>query len=337
MLEAMLAHTRVRACMAAGAATMLLAACGVPPLHRSVVVETNPDGVPVHASGKVDNDGYTVMRGDTLYSIAFRANVDFHQLAAWNGISAPYVIHPGQRLRLTRPDNVPATQPQVPVFHTVASADHAGGQTEQEPSAVFETVPSQPAGGDATAAASTSASAPVSAPTPAGGNGTPSLGPAVPASTVVAVAGEEPVATPKPKPEPAPSTHVGATHAVGGITWSWPAKGKVVGRFHASDAIPGINIAGNSGDPVRAAADGVVVYSGNGLVGYGELIIIKHNDDYLSAYGHNSKRLVKEGEHVKAGQEIARMGSGGGSGDALEFQVRYKGKPVDPLKYLPAG
>lgn len=334
MLDAMLVHSRIRLCVVVGAMSVLMTACGVPPLHRSVVVETHDNGMPVHASGKVDNDLYTVARGDTLYSIAFRANVDFHQLAAWNGINAPYVIHPGQRLHLNRPANVPASRPQVPVFHTVASDSGAA----EAPAPVFETVPSTPRVPSTTATAQVPSTDHVktdaTATPPAG-----EVGPAVPASTVVAVAGEAPVAESKPAPtsKKASSVRVGATHKAGGITWSWPAKGRISGRFNASDAIPGISIAGHSGDPVRAAADGVVVYSGNGLVGYGELIIIKHNDDYLSAYGHNSKRLVKEGEHVKAGQEIARMGASGASRDELEFQVRYKGKPVDPLKYLPAG
>ncbi len=108
-----------------------------------------------------------------------------------------------------------------------------------------------------------------------------------------------------------------------------------MGRFQNSAAIPGIDIAGKEGDPVVAAADGVVVYSGNGLVGYGELVIIKHNDSLLSAYGHNRKRLVTEGQQVKAGQEIAEMGSSGSSRDELEFQIRKDGSPVDPLYYLP--
>ena len=110
----------------------------------------------------------------------------------------------------------------------------------------------------------------------------------------------------------------------------------MVSRFQSGDAIPGIEIGGKQGDPVRAAADGVVVYSGNGLVGYGELVIIKHNDSFLSAYGHNSKRLVKEGQRVSAGQQIAEMGSTGASRNELEFQIRKDGNPVDPLGYLPS-
>jgi len=98
----------------------------------------------------------------------------------------------------------------------------------------------------------------------------------------------------------------------------------------------GIDIAGNEGDPVSATADGEVVYSGNGLIGYGELIIVKHNASFLSAYGHNRARLVKEGDKVKAGQAIAEMGSSASSRDELHFEIRKNGKPVNPLEYLPA-
>jgi len=96
-----------------------------------------------------------------------------------------------------------------------------------------------------------------------------------------------------------------------------------------------VDIAGTSGQPVRATAAGVVVYSGAGLVGFGELIIIKHSDQWLSAYGHNRKRLVSEGQSVKAGEQIAEMGRTGAARDMLHFEIRYNGKPVDPLLYLP--
>ena len=127
----------------------------------------------------------------------------------------------------------------------------------------------------------------------------------------------------------------GPSRGVSGVNWRWPAQGSLTKKFQTGDAIPGIEIAGNAGDPIRAAADGVVVYSGNGLVGYGELVIIKHNDSFLSAYGHNSKRLVKEGQRVTAGQQIAEMGSSGATRNELEFQIRKDGNPVDPLGYLP--
>jgi lipoprotein NlpD len=127
-----------------------------------------------------------------------------------------------------------------------------------------------------------------------------------------------------------------ATSTVGEVSWRWPADGTLVGAFVSGDPIKqGIDIAGKSGDAVRAAADGTVVYSGNGLVGYGELVIIKHNASYLSAYGHNRKRMVKEGDRVKAGQAIAEMGSSSASRDSLHFEIRKNGKPANPLDYLP--
>lgn len=118
--------------------------------------------------------------------------------------------------------------------------------------------------------------------------------------------------------------------------WRWPAQGQMVGRFVAGDQTrQGLDIAGSAGQAVNAAADGVVVYSGAGLVGYGELIILKHSEEWLSAYGHNRKRLVNEGQSVKAGQQIAEMGRSGASRDMLHFEVRRNGKPVDPLPLLP--
>ncbi|NUS39191.1 MAG: peptidoglycan DD-metalloendopeptidase family protein [Lysobacter sp.] len=120
------------------------------------------------------------------------------------------------------------------------------------------------------------------------------------------------------------------------LAWRWPAEGALVGRYADGDPTSqGIDIGGRSGQPVLAAADGVVVYSGSGLVGYGELVIIKHNDSWLSAYGHNRARLVNEGQLVKAGQQIAEMGHTGAARDMLHFEIRYNGKPVDPLQYLP--
>ena len=97
----------------------------------------------------------------------------------------------------------------------------------------------------------------------------------------------------------------------------------------------GIDIGNREGTPVRAAADGVVVYSGTGLVGYGELVIVKHNEQWLSAYGHNRSRRVNEGQAVKAGEQIAELGHTGAARDILHFEIRYNGKPVDPLHYLP--
>lgn len=134
-------------------------------------------------------------------------------------------------------------------------------------------------------------------------------------------------------PRPAP---VVAAPIESGIAWRWPAEGGLIGRYVAGEPTKqGIDIGGTAGAPVRAAADGVVVYSGAGLVGYGELIILKHNEQWLSAYGHNRSRRVNEGQVVKAGEQIAELGRSGAPRDMLHFEVRYNGKPVDPLVYLP--
>ncbi|MEG3191955.1 peptidoglycan DD-metalloendopeptidase family protein [Lysobacter sp. D1-1-M9] len=127
-----------------------------------------------------------------------------------------------------------------------------------------------------------------------------------------------------------------AAPADSGIAWRWPADGQLLNRFTAGDPTKqGIDIGGSGGAPVSAAAGGVVVYSGSGLVGYGELIIIKHSEEWLSAYGHNRNRLVNEGQVVKTGEQIAELGRSGAARDMLHFEVRYNGKPVDPLRYLP--
>ncbi|MFC5576539.1 peptidoglycan DD-metalloendopeptidase family protein [Lysobacter niabensis] len=224
-----------------------------------------------------------VQRGDTLYGIAFRNGIDVRDLAAWNGISAPYTIYPGQSLRLYPRGGsaATATRPAATVSRPPGSPNPARSAA----GSVFTTRPP--------------AVKPVSAPPPA-----------------------------RPVPPSAPP--------VSDIGWRWPAEGALLNRFVAGEPTrQGIDIGGDGGAPVNAAGDGVVVYSGSGLVGYGELIIIKHNDAWLSAYGHNRARMVNEGAIVKAGQQIAVMGRTGAARDMLHFEIRYNGKPVDPLTYLP--
>lgn len=158
---------------------------------------------------------------------------------------------------------------------------------------------------------------------------TPTLSEATPASKPVAAA-PAPATPATAPPLPAPVA------PVSDIRWRWPADGALASRYVAGEPTKqGVDITGSSGTPVRAAADGVVVYSGSGLVGYGELVIVKHNDAWLSAYGHNRARMVNEGAIVKAGQQIAVMGRTGAPRDMLHFEIRYNGKPVDPLTYLP--
>lgn len=153
-------------------------------------------------------------------------------------------------------------------------------------------------------------------------------------------AGTAPASTgtqrPPVRPTQAPPQPTTPAPANSAVAWRWPTDGQILNRFTAGDPTrQGIDITGKSGQPVRAAGDGVVVYSGSGLVGYGELVIVKHDEQWLSAYGHNRTRLVNEGARVKAGQQIAEMGSTGAAREMLHFEIRYNGKPVDPLQYLP--
>ncbi|UBM24256.1 peptidoglycan DD-metalloendopeptidase family protein [Pseudomonas sp. p1(2021b)] len=142
-------------------------------------------------------------------------------------------------------------------------------------------------------------------------------------------------ATPVPAtPAPVVTQVPAAERSVGG--WTWPANGVLIGKFASNGSLnKGIDIAGDLGQPVFAASGGSVVYAGSGLRGYGELIIIKHSDTYVSAYGHNRRLLVREGQQVKAGQTIAEMGSTGTDRVKLHFEIRRQGKPVDPLQFLP--
>ena len=331
--------------LAPAAISLLLAACVSP--RSSVVVEpagtTQGRTVAPAARPAASGGTYRVVKGDTLYSIAFRNSVDFRDLASWNGIAAPYTIWPGQTLRLSpagtaapaaaapsHAATVAATKPAAPAA-AVASGTSGGFQNvpnEQSAAAGHGAAASSAPATPSTASASHAAVASAPAPASTAPLVVPVAGSPATAHTAAAAA------TPPPAP-PQPAA-AGSTRSSGGVTWRWPADGTLGKRFQSGDAIPGIEILGKSGDPIRAAADGVVVYSGNGLVGYGELVIIKHNDSFLSAYGHNSKRLVKEGQRVSAGQQIAEMGSTGASRDELQFQIRRDGNPVDPLGYLPA-
>lgn len=145
----------------------------------------------------------------------------------------------------------------------------------------------------------------------------------------------KPVATPPTTPRPTPKP-IPATSNTGNLVWQWPVSGQVRQGFSTKNSDQrGLLLAGRTGEPVHAAAAGTVVYRGSGLTGYGNLLIIKHNDRWLSAYGHNDALLVKEGEAVKAGQKIATMGATGTSTVQLHFEIRRDGQPVDPLQILP--
>lgn len=287
----------------------------------STVVVQPPPGAPNNARpapAQHEAGTYTVVKGDTLYSIAFRNGTDFREVARLNNIAQPYTIWPGQVLKLPGHGQAPSAEHVPPPVVAKAPPPAASAP-------VFETVETKPITATSSPAhASSVATAPVAV-----------TRPAPPANAPPAPSGSPPPVATAATAAPVVAAS-GGTRSAGGVKWRWPASGQVVSRFQSSAAIPGIDIAGKAGDPVVAAADGTVVYSGNGLVGYGELIIIKHNDSFLSAYGHNRKRLVTEGQQVKAGQQIAEMGSSGSSRDELQFQIRKDGNPVDPLDYLPS-
>lgn len=223
------------------------------------------DGSSPSSTPASTRDGdYRVRSGDTLYSIAVRHDLDYRDLARWNGIGNAYRIYSGQMLRLSPP-----------------SGERDG--------TVVARAPSRP---------------PPSSP---------------PAS------GDEP-APRRPEPEPMPPA--------GPVGWRWPLQGEVARRFAPPES-KGIIVSAALGAPVRAAAPGRVVYSGNALKGYGELIIIKHDETWLSVYGHNRRRLAEEGQDVDAGAVIGEVGQGPQRQPMLHFEIRNAGQPTDPLRLLP--
>ncbi|WP_133128176.1 peptidoglycan DD-metalloendopeptidase family protein [Legionella nagasakiensis] len=207
------------------------------------------------ASGK--HQRHVVVRGETLYAVAFRYDKDYRELARLNQLQSPYILHVGQVLRLAG-----ASVPPV-VSKT------------KKPN-VYKSMP----------------------------------------KTV------------------APPKKVTSTQSK---SWVWPVYGRVVEKFIPTRGKKGINIAGKKGDKVRASAAGVVAYAGNGLSGYGNLIIIKHNHQFLTAYGNNIRNLVREGQYVRSGQIIAEMGVVDRRYWGLHFEIRKAGKPVNPLSYLQKG
>lgn len=279
---------------------------------------------------------HRVQRGDTLYSIAFVNNLDYREIAAWNRLESPDRILVGQVLRLTPPPGegvsvtplqtgaVTAT-PLPPVSTAPPSSSPAvaaGPPTVRAPLAVFG------AYSDAAWAELVGSDRP----------GLPARVPASPPPTPVASvpqATASPPVQPVPAPSPAPAPVATAPNPAATVErWQWPAEGVLAGRFGAAGG-KGIDIVAPRGSPVRAAAPGRVVYSGSGLRGYGQLLIVRHDGEYLSAYAHNDSLLVKEGDTVQAGQIIARMGDTGADRVKLHFEIRRHGKPLDPLTLLP--
>ncbi|HBR0966274.1 murein hydrolase activator NlpD [Klebsiella quasipneumoniae] len=261
---------------------------------------------------------YTVKRGDTLFYIAWVTGNDFRDLAQRNNVPAPYALNVGQVLQVGNASGQPITGENAV---SQASARASGGATATTTSAQKSTavVASQPTITYSESSGEQSATKML-----------PNNKPATTTSTVVApVTAPTTVSTTQPT---ASSTSTSSPIS----SWRWPTDGKVIENFSGAEGgNKGIDIAGSKGQAIVATADGRVVYAGNALRGYGNLIIIKHNDDYLSAYAHNDTMLVREQQEVKAGQKISTMGSTGTSSTRLHFEIRYKGKSVNPLQYLP--
>ena len=238
---------------------------------------------------------YKVQRGDTLYAVAWYTGNDYRDLAKYNHLSAPYTIFPGQILAVTPPSNV-AVAPAIPKSKTNQSTTPTTSNVDKS---LVDRKKSQ----------------------------------AYRESEKV-VKPQNVKAVKKPSQSVKKQTPTSFPDKV--QEWVWPAEGKVVGTFSKSESgNKGIDIAGARGSKVVAAADGKVVYSGSALRGYGNLVIIKHTDTFLSAYAYNDTILVKEREWVSAGQQIATMGDSGTNSVKLHFEVRYRGKSLDPMKYLP--
>ncbi|WP_240652650.1 peptidoglycan DD-metalloendopeptidase family protein [Rheinheimera riviphila] len=240
------------------------------------------------AKGSLQADTYQVKKGDTLFSIAFRAGMDYRNLARLNRIPEPYTIYVGQVL-VTGKDNGYKTAVRGPVL-----TDRSANKNYSNP---------------------------VKSKTPLN------------SSKVVAQQNQKRYGQNQQVTE---SEKIDKSTNNGNVSqWLWPVKGPILAKFsHQEHGNKGLDIGGAVGTPIKAAAAGQVVYAGNALRGYGNLVIIKHNDDFLSAYAHNHRLLVKERDSVSAGQLIAEMGNTDADRVQLHFEIRFRGQSVDPLKYL---
>ncbi|MEL7293203.1 MAG: murein hydrolase activator NlpD [Pseudomonadota bacterium] len=261
------------------------------------------------ARGSYRGSYYEVEKGDTLYFIAYVTDKDVNDLIRYNSLTPPYTIHPGQKLNLWRPAYNPP----------------AYGGTGAGAAVTVAAVASTPV-------SSKNSSQKVSAESTK--NSHKSTKKESKKSVDQSKSKEYVGSSSKQNVNKIVSQPKTNNNKIS--KWLWPTKGRVIKNFSAGDqGNKGIDIAGQRGQSIVSTAGGTVVYSGNALRGYGNLVIIKHNDNYLSAYAHNDRLLVHEGQSVKAGQKIATMGSSGTSSVRLHFEIRYQGKSVNPKRYLP--
>ncbi|CZF78639.1 Murein hydrolase activator NlpD precursor [Grimontia marina] len=299
----------------------LLSACSV--TSPAPVSSVGPDYGEIER-GSYRGSYYEVKKGDTLYYIAYITDRDVNDIISANNLDAPYTIFPGQKLNLWREKYVP---PSYGKKDTGAGAAVVVAATS----------------GVATAPAVVATKPPVS-----GSSAKPKQDNPKTASQNKSASSSQNkknveqqkvkeynqrVTKNKPTVDKSANKPSGKPET---IRWQWPSNGRVISGFSSTElGNKGIDIAGKRGQSIDASADGKVVYAGNALRGYGNLIIIKHNDDYLSAYAHNDRIFVSERQNVKKGQKIASMGSSGTNSVRLHFEIRYKGKSVNPLRYLP--
>jgi lipoprotein NlpD len=302
----------------ASALVLTLVGCASP-IHKAPVedrgrVATGLSPVKPPAPG-AENAGkpgyYTVKSGDTVIRIALESGQNWRDVVAWNGLENPNLIEVGQVLRVVPPEGVTPTAVAAPVV--VASKPVSSSKIESRN--LDAKGASAPLAATKAAVASGAAAASGSAPAAASASTASASG--VSAAAVPVAAANTEV---KDSDEPA---------------WVWPSSAPIIGNFEEGKR-KGMVFGGKAGDPVLAAADGRVVYAGSGLRGYGNLVIIKHNANYLTAYAHNQTLLVKEDQAVKKGQKIAEMGSTDAERVQLHFEVRKQGKPIDPAKSLPS-
>ncbi|MEC4728460.1 peptidoglycan DD-metalloendopeptidase family protein [Shewanella sp. D64] len=296
---------RNRVALVLGIVCLLTIGCSFQSERPAPVASVTTPVKTAYNKGALKSDFYHVKQGDTLYSIAWASDNDFIDLANKNKLKKPYTIFPGQKLNLDLTSNV--TNAVNAKVTSKNSHKVVGGDVKHE--------------------------------------GKHKL-------TPVLVAKSTPVTPSKKSLDQLPKSGYSVTtnqQVVNDVIhrnkselpttvtqWLWPVKGKVIGTFSAKEqGSKGIKIAGQRGDIIKAAADGRVVYAGSALRGYGNLVIVKHSDDYLSAYAHADSILVKEKQFVTIGQTLAKMGNTGTDRVMLHFEIRRHGKSVNPLKYLP--
>jgi lipoprotein NlpD len=283
---------------------------------------------------------HLVNAGETLYAVAWMYDLDFAALAQANNLNEPFSLTPGQMLTVDLRGKIPANR-----SNDVASAPSASNTVAVAAPATVVAAPLKRA-----ALPASVSERPSRTPLPSAQSAEqPAIAVTQPAQTTISVPSPATAPTPTPPspavsaatppvaipPAPSSASKTATTKSV--PSWAWPHSGTLLTRFaESSGDNKGIDIAGSSGDPVLAAADGEVVYAGSGLLRYGNLVIIKHNERFLSAYAHNRALLVAEKAKVKKGQRIAELGSSGVDRNMLHFEIRLNGKPVDPLQYLPA-